>query len=135
MTRSHSSPVAAVIVGAIAIITILLLATIFGCRPIGGSDVIRAEAVDWVWGYEELRSGATRAWLRHDDIAGYCTSDEHLGSLIREYNGQMVVLEFKSSRWTGSESWNTTGCNRLSTGSDSSTPIFLITGIRKWDGD
>lgn len=115
----------------VTIIALLLLSiALVNTSCFAGSDVVHAEAVDWVWGFEELRSGATRVWLRHDNIAGYCTSDPALASIAKEANGDKVLIAFKSMKYADDENWNSSGCNRLSTGTESSTPIFKITDIR-----
>jgi hypothetical protein len=109
---------------------------ISACYP-AGSDVTHAEAVDYVWGYEELRSGAVRVWLRYDNIAGYCTSDSSLASKAKELNGRLVTITFETVHRGDNEAgrlWKETGCNRLRTGSESSTPIFRMTDIELYRG-
>lgn len=111
---------------------VLLLVVLAGCVPADqtGSFVVRAEAVDWVWGVEELGSGAARIWLRHDDIAGYCTADPTLAAIAKDTAGEMVKITFEQIRWRDDESGYTSGCSRLSSG-ESSTPIFKLTAIER----
>ena len=93
--------------------------------------VVRATATDWVWGVEELASGAARVWLRHDNLAGYCTTDIQLVAQVKEMEGKLVRIEFVSRKYADGESWGATGCSRLATGAESSTPIFKLTGISR----
>lgn len=98
-------------------------------------DVIHAEAVDELWGYEEMRSGAVRAWLAHDDLAGYCTGDPELIKRIKEYNGERVRLTFRRQKWSDEESpgfFSTTGCTSLYTGGGTII-IFKIVDIELWE--
>lgn len=109
---------------------------LISCEVSPASDVVHAEAVDWIWGYEELRSGSVRVWLRYDDVAGYCTGSKELVKLAKEHNGELVRIEFATSKWADKESPNffsTEGCSKLTTGTDSSTPIFKILSIEPVD--
>jgi hypothetical protein len=83
-----------------------------------------------------MRSGAVRAWLAHDDIAGYCTGDPELVKRIKEYNGERVRLTYRRQKWSDEESPNffgTEGCTSLLSGG-TSTAIFKIVDIELWEG-
>lgn len=112
----------------LGVLPILFVGLLSSCTS-PGSDVVDAAAVDWLWGVENLRSGATRAWLRYDDIAGYCTSDPEIARELNDYIGEKVLLRFETKKWTDDESGYNSGCNNLPTGAESSTPIFRITSV------
>lgn len=115
----------------ILVIALVLLGLV-GCRA---SNVVSATAVDWVWGVEELESGAVRVWLRYDDLAGYCTADQQLAAQAKEMTGELVKITFVS-RHPGDDEysfWGASGCDKLYLGSESSTPIFKLTSIERLD--
>jgi len=116
-------------IGFVVMLMLLALALV-SCNPSG--RVERAVAWDWVWGLEYLESGSVRVWFRHDNIAGYCTGDPALVEQIVELGGQPVEFEFERVDWASEENpgfSGVSGCSSLSTGTDSSTPIFKITSI------
>ena len=107
---------------------LLLLTLIVACSG-STSFVEDATAADWIWGIEELSSGSVRVWLRHDNLAGYCSADPELAKEIKDYIGEFVLIHYESTRWTNE------GCARLPTGVDTSTPIFKITDIEPLPGE
>ncbi len=134
MDRKDIISVVGFVVAVVGFFLLLIgLVAIFS-NPVS-SRVARAEAVDWVWGVEELESGAARIWLRYDDIAGYCTADPQLTNLAKDAAGERVKITFESVRWRSEEDKRATGCSRLMTGSESSTPIFKLTGIEILGGE
>lgn len=114
---------------------LILIFVLMGCEAASiessSGFVVRAEAVDWIWGVEELGSGAARIWLRNDDIAGYCTADPTLAAQAKDMAGELVKITFEQVRWNSTENGYSTGCSRLSTGYEQSTPIFKLTGIER----
>lgn len=117
-----------------AIVTILMVTFAFISTGCDAYKVRGATAWDWVWGVEPLESGAYRVWLRHDNIAGYCTADPELIEEVKELGGQPVVITYDHVDWDDEEANNgllgNSGCGKLSTGTESSTPIFQLTSIK-----
>ncbi len=115
----------------LAVILVIGCISLVSCIP--SARVKKATAWDWVWGLEEMESGAVRVWFRHDNIAGYCTGDPELVKQLQELGGMPVEFNFETKDWADEESPNffgTAGCSNLSTGSESSTPIFKITAVK-----
>ncbi len=117
------------------VVLFVLVSIVFsGCLP-RSVVVEKSLAQDWIWGTEILGSGASRVWFRYDNIAGYCTSDPDLAQKVIDLMGEEVEFSFKTKRPQDDESWNRSGCARLSTGTDSSTPIFKLTCVEIVGGE
>jgi hypothetical protein len=120
-----------ILVTTILVVIGLLLS---GCMVSASSQVVDAWAVDKIFSVEILRSGALRLWLEDDNIAGYCTSDPVLIERAKELVGYEVEIHYVTTLIGDNEAWNATGCAKLYTGAESSTPIFKITGVERWIG-
>lgn len=118
------------------LIILLSLFTLVACDTwFASTHVIDAVAVDGLWGYEKLRSGAIRIWLEDDQIAGYCTSDPELAEKVMGLEGYTVKIHYETVGALDKEAWNASGCSRLSLGTESSTPIFRLTSIERFSGE
>ena len=87
---------------------------------------------DTIFSVEKTRNGNVRVFFTHDDVAGYCTSDQELGdkaeSLMLEHSGE-VIAEFTDMR--GTEEWNfwsSSDCGSVSSG-ESSMVMFRLDDI------
>lgn len=114
------------------ILCALVATFLLGCTA---HNVTKATLRDTIFSVEETQNGNVRVWFTHDDIAGYCTSSPELGqtamSLMKEYGGE-VLAEFRTITTADKESswWSTSACGGIIQG-DTTTPMFLLTDIRK----
>lgn len=86
---------------------------------------------DTLFSVEQTGNGYWRIWMTHDDICGYCTNDDELGKeamdLLKEHDGEVLVY-FRDIKSDDPEYswWSSSDCGTISTGTESSTYMFMF---------
>lgn len=111
----------------------LLVLFLVGC---GQTKVESGFLRDTLFSVEQTRNGNYRAWVTHDDVAGYCTMDRTIGeelmTILQEWNGE-VIIEFRSINASDPEYsfWHNSDCGEIRTGADSSTAMFMLLSVER----
>jgi hypothetical protein len=115
-------------------ISVLLMCLVMVLTACSSHRVKRAWAFDYLWGYEEMDTGAYRVWLRHDSIAAYCTVDSDLIVQLKDLKGEFVEIEFTRVKWDDEERSGfsgSQGCSGLSLTSESATTVFKLLSVKR----
>lgn len=106
---------------------ILVLVILCACTPY---RVKQATLRDTLFSVEQTNNGAWRVYVTHDDVAGYCTTDDELGEraydLLFEHDGE-VLIEFRAINESDTEYsfWGSSECGSVESGGS----MFLIENI------
>jgi hypothetical protein len=111
----------------------LLIVMLVACK---GKIVVEAGLRDIQFSYEEQKNGLGQVWVRHDDVASYCTADEVLQEKARWLNDHYFGLTRVSYRTITTNDpeydgfWDPNdGCGKIGSADSSHTEPFLMTDI------